>query len=296
MVNFLLHDANYIGLDGNMKKARIVVCNMLIRNESWIIKASIPAALNFCDYLVIGNDASTDSTPSIIASLKDEYPDRISTINFKRDNTFNEMQKRESLLQFTYKLGADIVLLLDADEMITRNLQEILTNTFNTMGSNEAILLPMIPVWRSLSTWRNDNSVWSKVCVPIAFTTAAEYHYFVRPDGYEFHSRLPRDSAFTQIILNENQRQIYGGILHFQWVNWKRLVAKQLWYKSVERKRWGTPEDVLTRRYNPSMDETHIRLATMRTEWTKGYALNSINLKDNGDWYNQERRNNEQHV
>jgi hypothetical protein len=97
-----------------------------------------------------------------------------------------------------------------------------------------------------------------------------EEHLAWRPqgDGYEHHHREPYG------IKGHKPLTVEGGVMHLQWADWRRVVAKHALYKVVERVRWPkkyTDSD-LDRIYGQALDETGAELAPVPPEWWGPYS------------------------
>jgi hypothetical protein len=95
--------------------------------------------------------------------------------------------------------------------------------------------------------------------VPLAFKLTDDVEY---PQAfYDIHTRVPPLSA------RELWRDRSKGLMHLQHVSRRRLMAKQTLYKMNEVLRFGTAPDAIERKYNPTLDETGMKLAPVPAEW-----------------------------
>lgn len=103
------------------------------------------------------------------------------------------------------------------------------------------------------------------------------------------------DESITQYRKLKGRLNCYKGdynvgLMHFQFVNWDKLLIKQAWYRCLERIRWPNkaPEQI-NKRYRPSKDERDIHLKKSPAKWFSGYSFfdKSIYKNDMG-WQKQQ--------
>jgi hypothetical protein len=250
---------------------------MIARNEDWIIGYSARAALAWCDSILILDHASTDRTPTLLASLAAEYPGRVH-LHREEDPTWKEMQHRQFTLDRGRELGGTHFAIIDADEVLTSSLwvpfsaQERKVPTvrdhISHLQPGQVLEVPMIPVWRAPLQQRVDPCVWSNAYMPIAFADNGKMAWAAR-GGYDHHNRIPH--PYAKRIRWETRGN--GGCLHYQFADWERLTIKHIWYRMMETVRWpgrNTPAQ-LNAKYNQALDETGLKLAPIPLEFYSGY-------------------------
>ena len=262
---------------------------MLVRNEDWILGLSARAALDWCDGLVIFDHASTDRTPDIIYELMQQNPGRIYAIGSNDASKWNEMEHRQATLEVGRRAGGDHFAIIDADEVLTHNLQKVVRSTISGLGPAKILDMPMLACWKSLDHYRNDSSVWSRSIVSLGFKDAPGIHWKAEDDGYQHHSRVPRGQKWSR---HTPYRTLsHGGVMHLQFSNWRRCRAKQYWYRMVEAVRWPGRESSkeINDRYNMALDESGIKLVPCRKEWWDGYIdyVGHVDM-DSEPWHEKE--------
>ena len=239
----------------------IIAC-MPVRNESWILHASICVALSWCDKIVILNHASTDDSAYIIAFWKFFQPDRVVVLNF--DNpVWDEMDHRQYMLEVARQNGATHIALIDADEILTADLAESIRTRLESLVPGECLTVPMRPVWGSLDMWRNDQSVWSRAKITVGFADCQNLAYKPRDYGYQHHARNPHGK--TRLI----HHVVDGGVMHLQFADKRRITAKHAWYKMMERVRWPERDTALRidQKYSQALDERKMNLTEIPESW-----------------------------
>jgi hypothetical protein len=184
------------------------------------------------------------------------------------------MDMRESLLDQGRLMGGTHFAMIDADEAITANTLPNIRSWVESLPKAEVLELPMVATWRSLYNYRDDNSVWSRAWVSLAFKDTPELRWKPDSTGYQHHSRKPAGIESRKLMLKRGE----GGIFHMQWIDWDWLKIKQTWYAMKDLIQY--PErgvERIGKMYGESLDETYIKITPVPKEWNIPYQ-NLINL------------------
>lgn len=199
-----------------MKK--IVV--MPIKNEEWILEKSLACASLWADHIVVADQHSTDSS----ADICKQFDKVVYVVNDLQ--ALNQSAARQLLLDKTRELfGPDnIICALDADEILTSNslsdpeLEAMLTS----LNPGQSIVLQWVMLWGSPDRYRNDDSIWGNNWK----------HFIFRDDGRSvFSDKITSEPRMPEAIMNNSVRCSAVKVLHYQFVNWKRMLAKQRRYR-----------------------------------------------------------------
>lgn len=236
---------------------------MLARNEEWCIGLSVRVALRWVDRLVVLDHASTDRTQQILDEIEAEYPGRLIRLR-EDDPVWYEMAYRQRMLDAGRAAGGTHFAMIDADEVLTGNLIDSIRGAVTTLKPGELLELWMPCLWRSLMQYRVDRCPWSSVWATTVFRDSPELHWANR-NGYDFHHRHPFSSQLT----GNRPFGRTSGVMHLQWVVWRRLLAKHAAYKISELLRWPGRDGIaaIDKRYNLAPDETGLQLADVPLEW-----------------------------
>lgn len=240
-----------------------LIALMPVRNEAWCIEASMRSALRWCDEIVVYIHSSTDETLAIILALVKEFGERVHYL-IDNDPVWREMSHRQSLLNKARKRGATHCAVVDADEILTENLVPSIRQHIEALPPQTVMQPPWITLWRSLDQYRDDSSVWSRVFVSMAFPESPHLCWQLREGGYDHHRRHPFGSN-EMIPWRDKTR---GGLMHMQHVSWRRVLAKQAWYRAVELTRWpefGAAQ--INARYGPTTNEDGIGFSAVPADW-----------------------------
>lgn len=271
---------------------------MLARNEAWIIGASLRSALEWCDEVVVVDHASTDDTAKIVGEVSGDYPMRVhysrweptKKIVVERDGIgheidvvdpdapFNEMEIRQHSLDLARKFGATHIAIVDADEILSANLHLYVREWFERLQYKQLLELPMLAM-RTLHHYQADESVWSSAILTLGFKDHPDLAWKAAGDGYEHHHRAPygiTGTPFRPVASKE-----YGGVLHLQFANIRRLKAKHVLYRMVDHLRWPLRETVteLNAKYDQALQEPK-KVKQIPQDWWDISLLRLVNLDD----------------
>lgn len=281
-----------------------LVALLVVRNESWILGYSLRVALSWCDELVILDHGSTDATPKIIKSAQDEYPGRVHC-EVIEDPKWNEMIHRQRSLAVGREHGGTHFAIIDADEILCAHLLNVTRQQVLALEPHQLYSLPLVPMWRSMQQFRDDQSIWCSAQLSLAFSDGPGVTWTPNPDGYQFHKRVPdrihksrsrpRRETIRELhrTVQSTQAQLTGGVLHCQWADWRRMQAKHLLYQMRETVYHPGRKTAaeLSKTYSMASDESDIQLSAAPPIWTAPYERWSdhLNLRQE-PWQLQECR------
>lgn len=252
-----------------------LVAIMPVRNEGWVLGLSLRAALMWCDEVLILDHASTDNSAQIIAEVmaEDANCSRVRCWT-NSDPVWREMQHRNFLLNMARDRSATHVAIVDADEVLSGNLIPAVHEDLFACGMKEGFRLEL--PWACLARGTSEFYVegqWFNNWVTTAFKLTDDLHWSAeKRGGYDFHHREPMGRKLTEY---RPVKQRAGGLMHLQFVDERRLRAKQALYKVTERIRWNKPSSELNEKYNPAVygsDPSKFRLASVPSAWWEPYG------------------------
>ncbi|MHB8057203.1 MAG: FkbM family methyltransferase [Desulfuromonadaceae bacterium] len=253
------------------------------RNEKYTIAQCLRALSLLTDAIVYLDDASTDETPDIVASLASQC--RIERIIRKKEWHRDEPGDRNTMLLAGREIGGTHFIIIDADEMLTANLLSSpgLRDAILQLQPGDRLALNWIQLWRSIEQYRFDQSVWTWNYKDIIFCDDGRCSY---SSEFIHTPRVPGS-------LSGNRYTIEGyeaGLLHFQFVNWRNLLVKQAWYRCLEHNRESEkPVTEINERYAPSKDESGLGLAPSPAAWFSGYPFFDRTVYDRPDEWREEQ-------
>jgi hypothetical protein len=246
---------------------------MPVRNEEWVLGLSLRVALLWCDAVVVLEHASTDGTAGILAAVADESPDRV-TILSEPSPLWAEMSHRQRLLEAARALRATHIALIDADEVLTANTLPMIRGAAERLRPAQCLVVPMRAMWRSPDRYRVDpGSLWTGATITVAFRDAPGICWRAA-GGYDFHHREPYGSHLGQMTARG------GGVMHLQFADRRRMVAKHALYKITEMLRWPRrrPAGKVDGQYAASLDEAGLETAAAPADWWHGLPREHLHI------------------
>ncbi len=250
---------------------------MPVRSEEWVLNLSARALMQWVDELVILDHASTDESREIELDLELEYDDRVRIIG-EENPVWEEMRHRQRMLEYARKWEATHIVTIDADEVLSANLVPHIRDIIAEIPDPCVLQLPWITCRDSIHQ-HHASGLWAEQHASVAFKDDPRCHWEQR-EGYDFHHRHPmgRPQIPFKPVTHAG-----GGILHLQYSNRRRLLAKQALYKMTEVIRWPGRDSIaeINKRYDWSVYGAPMRpengvptfdLAQVPTDWWDGYA------------------------
>ncbi len=240
---------------------------MLCRNEDWVIGLSARAALEWLDYLIILDHASTDKTHDILVQIQQENPTKVQLL-YESDPIWHEMEYRQRMLCEARRWGATHIAVVDADEVLSGNLLSEIRPKVEALGPMQDFAPPWVGLRGSIHCYHADG-IWGDNWVSTAFLDNPQYSWHSR-NGYDFHHRRPMGLNMQSY---RPWRQGQGGLMHLQFVSDRRLRAKQACYKMQEVLRWPgrEPVHIVNQRYNPAVYDKG-NMVDVPAEWWSPYS------------------------
>jgi len=191
------------------KKRRKVICLTPIKNEAWILEKFIDAAALWADHIIIADQNSTDGSDLIAKS----HP---KVIYIKNESTvFNEPERQQLLIKEARKLGDDNILIaLDADEALSGLFHKLDWSSLQTAERGTALKF----------RWMNLKPGFKK------FWLTSHRVFGMVDDGSSHHGRKIHSTRLPVSKESPTLKYDSVGVLHFQYVDWKRMESKHRWY------------------------------------------------------------------
>jgi FkbM family methyltransferase len=261
-----LESSDAAAIAGAPTKKPKIVGLVAARNEEHNIGQCLRLLSRFTDAIVYLDDCSTDGSVKVVQALAGQCG--VERILTKEQWLRDEPGDRNSMLQAGREIGGTHFIVLDADEIFTSNFlfQNTLRQRILSLKPGDQLWLNWICLWRSVTQYRQDKSVWTNNYKPFVFCDDGRCAY---TSEFIHTPRVPQNLTGSRI-------QIKGyeyGVLHFQFVNWRNLLLKQAWYRCLERIREPQKSVIeINKRYAPSKDETNIHLAPSSPQWFRHYS------------------------
>ncbi len=263
--------------NGTMK----IIAIMPARNEEWVIQASVQAALEWVDEIVVVAHQCTDQT---IEQALINTPGSVHVIGASHVE-WHDMAQRQQGLELARRLGATHIALIDADEILTANLRPSIRDRFASLREKESFDVQMIVPWHSVVERRADDCVWTRAKITLGFRDDPIIHWLTENGEYDLHRRRPMDVSGIYTL---ETHLFEGGVFHLQFADRLRLSAKHLYYKLFEHIRWPDRSTVeaLNQKYGQALDESDLVTVPIPREWW-GNELQHINSSAHVHWFDE---------
>jgi glycosyltransferase involved in cell wall biosynthesis len=198
---------------------RKVIVISPVKNESWIIEEFITAASEFADHIILGDHGSTDNTVELASKH-----DKVRIIK-SHQSGFEEAARRNELITEARSIGAgNVILAIDADELIDpRFLTAGGIDELRNLPIGTRIFFPHFNITP------DGKSYWKSPVGATGFIDDGSLH----PESQRIHfPRIPNPPK--KVGPSRNYRHAFGGLIHLQYLNWDRVLAKTRWYKAWE--------------------------------------------------------------
>ena len=240
---------------------------MPVKNEAWIIRKTLTALSQFCDVIIVADQGSTDGTLDIFHRFE-----KVHLV--ENTQKFHSHHVRTLLLNAARDFeGNNLIFNFDADEIpaasiLDRNvLQKILD-----IPIGASVILPWIQLWRSPTHYRNDSSVWSNSKKHFVFRDDRKCGYETNAFDIDHAPRVPTKTLENTTIIDDVP------VLHYQFVVFERMLAKQRWYRLIELLTTNKSAESINESYIITRDERDIHLDALPHKWVEGWLELDLDL------------------
>tara|TARA_R110000824_G_scaffold791_1_gene4819 strand:+ start:7586 stop:8410 length:825 start_codon:yes stop_codon:yes gene_type:complete len=215
-----------------------VYANVMVKNEAILLSAVYEYWKNYpVDHWVFYDDNSTDKTVEVI---KDNFKDQATII---ADNlpAFNESHNRSRMLEYSRENGADFVVAIDADELMSANMVEHFNQVLE-VNSKYDMRYYWFNVIGDLGHMRQDplyQNNFRTFILPMKDTSQFDMSL------WQYHT--PRTPPVRLPAVSTKD----AGFIHLQSINRKFYALKQLWYKHFEYKEYNHTASEINSKYDP---------------------------------------------
>jgi hypothetical protein len=247
-----------------MKKIAIVP----VKNEDWILEKTLTALSLFCDHIIVGDAGSWDKTRQII----DACPKAVFVNNTSPH--MGSVNRRQLILNKAREFGEDnLIFVFDADEIPSANIlaDKQFWNDVERLSPGQSIELEWMTLWKSIRQFRDDTSVWAHQYKPFIFRDDGITNY---SPGDVHESKVPEGFG------SEPNRNESIKVLHFHFVLWERMLAKQAYIRTRELLQYGRSPWFINFRYGITKEERGMVLRNAPKEWLNGYVQYGITLEN----------------
>lgn len=245
-----------------------------VKNEGWILEKTLQCLSLWADFIIIADQNSTDQTLEIASRFE-----KVQII--RNEAKFHTSSVRKLLLDEARKIkGVNLIFSFDADEVPTGDIIGSIESIKAGLKPGDALELQWINLWRSSNMYRDDNSVWSNSWKVFGFVDDRIMNYDQVDVVNDHTARVPLGA------LKNIKRMGLPKVLHYQFVDWARVMSKQCRYRLQEFMVDATCANILkiNHRYYDSKNESNISLSITPNSWVQAYHDNGIEF---GNWGNE---------
>jgi glycosyltransferase involved in cell wall biosynthesis len=222
--------------------------NTMVKNEGLLLDSILPLWKEYpIDKFVFYDDNSTDNTLDVID--KHLPKDRYVVLN-DRLTRFHEAHHRSRMLEYSRESEADIVMSVDADEILSKNLEEDLHPLLREYEKFDILLYWYNVVENSLGRIRQDplyKENYRSFILPMNKTKKFDLSL------WKYHTpRVP------SVDLPKMITKRYG-VIHLQSMNERYYALKQLWYKHHEFVEYRHPVQQINAGYDPVVNNLNFQ-------------------------------------
>ncbi len=205
-----------------------IIALVPVRNEAWILDRTLRALSGICDVIIASDQRSTDATRDILT----RHAPKVVVLDNPENSHSTRVRWRLLEAAREYE-GKNFLILTDADEILSSNIQDPrVLDVLTGIAPGTGVEAPWIQLWRSPTRWRRDESIWSNRWLAFAFRDDRSVCYGPIQMANDHNPRLPE-----RLILRRCETV---KVLHFQFVLFGRMLAKQRWYRLQEAVECGT--------------------------------------------------------
>jgi hypothetical protein len=248
---------------------------MAVRNEEYVLGLSLRVALMWCDEVVVLLHACTDRSEEICCDIQEEVSSRVHI--HVETGEWEEMRHRKFMLSCARMHGATHLAIIDADEVLSGNLQcapwdlapAVIRDPIGALSSIQIMELPGYNLRGGINQYHS-NGVWGNRWFSTAFKDAPDLGW----SGDRFHHREPGPRKLTPY---RPIQQGQGGVMHLWGASERRLIAKHALYKVTEHIRQMSQPELIELTYNDYRSPAdNARHWPKQTEWAKPWTYNPV--------------------
>ncbi|MCX5925449.1 MAG: glycosyltransferase family 2 protein [Candidatus Dependentiae bacterium] len=219
-----------------------------VRNEALVIEQMLRALAFYTDAIIVLDDASEDTTVSIIESVAQE----LSIVSILKNThsawqITSEVENRQKLLDAGRAVGGTHFMVIDADEILSANcaFNNYLKRRILALAPGMILQMPCVNMWNGITHWRNDewcNPYQVRWLKEIAFCDDGVCSYapnstYGGPAKIIHVHRVPLNIVYgttgfaRRIVDNDTLERV---LLHFKYANLDAISIKKNWYMCLE--------------------------------------------------------------
>lgn len=249
-----------------------IIALLPFKNEEWILPTYLKNVSLLADKIIAIDDGSTDNGRKVL-----EKNNKVVVYDntFPPDSSWAEFSIREKLLELARAEGGTHFICLDADEALSTNFLKVAHRVLEQLEPGQKLAMQWLPMWKSVSHYRDDNSIWSSIWKDFIIRDGNNVKYSYAEFGV---SRTPGKNIEDDWL---KLKQKHGVCMHFSFTKWERFQYKSCWYRCFELASHPAWIHAINEKYKITLDSKSI-LRKLPDEWIEGIPMPDLDTSDNG--------------
>ena len=230
---------------------------MLVKNDAWILRTTLPSLLKFVDGLIALDGQSDDGSRDLLTSVG-------ATILEQPEGPVDFSSWRDALLRESRRQGGTHLVWLDADEAFTSQFLPQFRHRLARMQRGQKLVLDWLCLWKNPRHLRSDQSIWSVLPKDFVFCDDGTSAF----DGTRLHERRTPGTNDERRLIRIPRTE--GAVLHFQFVPFQRYQTKQAFLRCQEWLHGTGSAAEINAKYAITLDDPRAFCQPVPPEWLEG--------------------------
>ena len=248
-----------------------IVALLPFKNEAQFLGAYCSSLTGIVDAIVAIDDGSTDNSSEV---LREKSPVPVCIENSDSTEDWSVDKIRQQLLDAGRDVGGTHFVCLDADEAFTGQFKNRAKEIMARLEPGQKIQMQWLAMWKSVTHYRDDTSVWSNNYKDFIFFDKKGQDY---SSAYLCEPRTPGPSN-ENTLLKLNSK--YGAVFHYQFSDFDNFQMKQAWYRCRELVSGKKILDI-NQKYSITLDEPNVFVRPAEEEWKDGINFPMVTYRKN---------------
>lgn len=247
------------------------------RNDAWVLPRVLGTASLWADHIIVADENSWDNTDEVCK----QFP-KVQMVKFE-PKEFNESNRRQVLLEAVRQYdGQNLVFGLDSDEILSAEAlnKSVMENFISQLKPGMSAKFQWIMLWKNVNQYRYDQDpAWSANFKHFAYWDDRKINF----ENVKMHSARVPDAILPNNITFHGFK-----VLHYNFADWERCLAKHVYYLALEKTMGSKAHPyILDRKYHwyEKVGKGRLVVKSVPSEWVKPYQEQGIDM---GDFKNQD--------
>ena len=242
-----------------------IIALMPVRNEAWVLDASLAAASAFADVIIVSDQRSTDGSQEICR----RFP-KVVLLDAPAGVDQLPQRARWRLLDAARNFdGHNLLWCADADELTPPDLaRRFFSERAGELAPGRVVECRFYNLWKSETRFRQDLSYYGPIWKPMAFVDDRIADFPRDPGRRPLHEpRMAIEEDAAAIKTTDVP------VLHLQFAVWNRNQVKQAWYRCIELLSARRSAVDINAAYEVTLPEWYVHTEPVPTPWLRELKL-----------------------